>query len=202
MRLLAPGTGLYQRYISTAARGNPPAPPAIEVAGFDNLGIELDMRPHPALVGDEMEVPVGFLPAGIALGPRPFLRQFLREGETVVALAVGGRAGVTVPCPGSANIRGLVEDPFQRMPSARAEASPQPDRIRGGDYPPGVAGRERELFGQAPYAGRPADHADAGKPTDLADGGNGQAGDRPRGAHRRRLPVDRRNRPRYLCRSP
>ena len=91
--------------------GDSPDTGVFLVFGAGYLGVELDVRPHIELIGDEAQVVLGFLPARVALRPGPFLQHFFGKGQAVVvALAVGGSAGVLVPRPGAANIIGAVED--------------------------------------------------------------------------------------------
>ena len=103
----------------------------LNIAGLGDLGVELDMRPHVAAVSDETHVAVGFLPARIALGPLPFLQQFLREGQAVViAFAIGGGTGIAVPRPGAADVRCLVEDADRKARLAHVMDQRQPGEAR------------------------------------------------------------------------
>ena len=81
----------------------------LEIRSLD-LGVQLDVRPHVAAIGDEVHVLQVLFPPGVAHRPLPLLQQLLRERQAVVvALAVTGSAGIAIPGPGAADVGRLVE---------------------------------------------------------------------------------------------
>ena len=96
---------------------NQPQPIALLKVSADNFSIQLNMRPHIAFIRDEMHVPLVFFPTGVTHRPLPLLQDFLGECQAVVvALTVAGRAGIVVPGPGTANVRGFIKY-LDRQPS-------------------------------------------------------------------------------------
>ena len=115
------------------ACGHPPNSVINLIFGVDNFRVQLDVRPHIALVGNEAHVILRFLAAGIALGPGPFLQQLLGKGEAVIiAFAVRCRAGIAVLPPDPADIMGFLEEDEildARFAQRRGHAEPR-DRQR------------------------------------------------------------------------
>src|ERR1700712_4810436 len=77
-----------------------------------HCGFELDVAPEVELVGDMVQIPLGFRLAGEMLLPVPFVEQFLRKGVAIgPAFGVEPGAGITIPVPGTAYIGASLEHP-------------------------------------------------------------------------------------------
>src|SRR5581483_607213 len=81
-----------------------PSIPALVEARGNDPGVELDVLAQIELVGDVVQVALGFgLPREMLL-PVPFPKQLIRERISVrVALRIESCARITVPIPGAAN---------------------------------------------------------------------------------------------------
>ena len=86
-----------------------------------NGGFELDVAPEVELVGDVVQISLGFRLAGEMLLPVPFVEQFLGKGVAVgPTFGVKPRAGITVPVPGTADTGAGLEHPRRQAEFAQA----------------------------------------------------------------------------------
>ncbi len=102
---LARGAGLL------VAHSEAPQPIVLVPVGGDDPAVELHVLAQAELVGDVIEVAQVLGLAGKALLPVPLVEQLAREGVAVgIALRIEARAGIAVPVPGAAEIRGELQD--------------------------------------------------------------------------------------------
>src|SRR5438477_456206 len=101
---------------------------AVEDSPFDP-GVELDVAPEVEAVSHMVDVTQDLGLRAVALGPMPFLLQFVREGIRVLhAFDVAATPRVAVPVPGAANpATGLEATHFE------AEFTEAIDRIETAD---------------------------------------------------------------------
>src|SRR5260370_4869659 len=104
---------------------------AVEDSPFDP-GVELDIAPEVEAVSHMVDVTQDLGLRAVALGPMPFLLQFVREGIRVLhAFDVAATPRVAVPVPGAANpASGLKGTHFE------AEFTQAMDRIETADSVP------------------------------------------------------------------
>src|SRR5207248_2088621 len=115
---LDPGDARHRRRRQDADRGDQearavaaavlqhdvPAARLLAVTHRGDAAVELDVAAQVELVGDMVEIALGFGLARETLGPVPLVQQFLRKRVGVgIAFRIEAGAGIAVPVPGAAN---------------------------------------------------------------------------------------------------
>ena len=111
------------------------------VNGGGHAGVELDVAPQVEAVDHMVDVAQDLRLRRVALGPVPFLLQFLAEGIGVVqALHVAARAGVAVPVPGAAHAVAGLQHLYRQAHAQGAMKLVEPGKAGAHDHQVYLAG--------------------------------------------------------------